>query len=179
MNYKSGNQKMALISLMSAITCIISPFSIMFPFSPVPFSFGTLAIYFGAIVLGCKSGLWSVSIYLLLGAVGIPVFSGFTGGIGRLLGPTGGYLIGYLFLAAICGFCADRCRGRKTILALGIVLGTVACYICGTCFYALQTRTSFVQALSIAVLPFLPGDLLKATVALFAGIEIRKRLTSV
>lgn len=167
---------MALISLMSAIICITAPFCITLPFSPVPFSLGTLAIYLSVIVLGCKSGLLSVTIYLLLGAVGLPVFSGFTGGIGKLLGPTGGYLIGYLFLAGICGFYADRCHGRKTMLALGIFLGTLACYTCGTCFYAFQTQTSLLQSFSVTVLPFLPGDLVKAVLGLVFGAQIRKRL---
>ena len=175
-NYKINAKEMALIGLMSAILCITAPFSIMLPFSPVPFSFGTLAVYLSAIILGFRPGVSSVIIYLLLGAVGVPVFSGFTGGIGRLLGPTGGYLIGYLFLAGICGFYADRYRGRKTILALGIFLGTLACYTCGVYFYAFQTQTSLFQSFSLTILPFLPGDLAKAILGLVLGTKIRKRL---
>lgn len=168
---------MALIGFMSAIICIIAPLSIPLPFSPVPLSLGTLAVYLSAMILGCRSGLLSVTIYLLLGAVGLPVFSGFSGGVGILLGPTGGYLIGYLLLAGICGFCADRCGGRKRVLALGILLGTFVCYICGTCFYVLQTQASLLQALSVTVLPFLPLDLIKAVLGVILGAQLRKRLT--
>ena len=90
-------QHMALIGLMTAILCLIAPVSILLPISPVPVSLGTLAIYFVSLVLGRKKSVICVSLYLLLGFAGLPVFTGFTGGVGKLLGPTGGYMIGYLF----------------------------------------------------------------------------------
>ena len=88
-------KQLTLVGVMTAVTCILGPFSIPLPFSPVPISFTNLAVYLTVYVLGMKFGTISFITYLLLGAVGLPVFSAFTGGIGKLAGPTGGYLIGY------------------------------------------------------------------------------------
>ena len=82
---------MALIGVMAAVTCILGPLSV--PIGQIPISLTNLVIYFTVFVLGIWAGTGSYGIYLLLGAVGLPVFSGFAGGLGKLLGPTGGYLI--------------------------------------------------------------------------------------
>lgn len=97
-------KRMALIGVMTAVTCILGPFSIPLPFSPVPISFTNLAIYLAAYVLGMKACTISYLIYMLLGMVGVPVFSGFTAGVGKLAGPTGGYLVGFILMALIVGF---------------------------------------------------------------------------
>ena len=97
-------KQLALTGLMSAVICILGPISMNIPISPVPVSLGLLAIYFVLSVLGMKLGTLSVAIYILLGLVGLPVFTGFTGGPGKLFGPTGGYIVGYIFMALICGF---------------------------------------------------------------------------
>ena len=87
--------QMALIAVMAAITCILGPLSIPIPISPVPISLTNLAIYLTVCLLGWKFGTISYLIYLLIGIAGLPVFSGFSSGFAKLLGPTGGYLIGY------------------------------------------------------------------------------------
>lgn len=171
-----NTKQMALISLMTAIICILAPFSIVLPISPVPISLGTLAIYFVLTVLGMKRGLISIALYLLLGLIGLPVFSGFMGGVGKLLGPTGGYLIGYLFMAFICGFFADRWHNHILINILGMILGTIVCYLFGTLWLAYQTNLTFISALATAVLPFIPGDIIKIAVATTIGYQVRKRL---
>lgn len=167
---------MTLMGLMTAVICVIAPFSLNIPLSPVPISLGTLAIYFVVTVLGMKRGTASTMIYLLLGLVGIPVFSNFTGGIGKLFGPTGGYLIGYLFLAVICGFFADKWLGNHILRFSGMLLGTAVCYLFGTVWLAHQSSMTFFQALFTAVVPFLPGDVLKLILAMIAGHHVRKRL---
>ena len=85
------------IALMTAVICVISPFAIAIPVSPVPISLATFAIYLTVIILGWEDGTISVLVYVLLGFAGAPVFTGFTGGAGKVLGPTGGYIIGYIF----------------------------------------------------------------------------------
>ena len=97
-------QDLTLIALMAALTCILGPMSITLPFTPVPISFTNLVIYFAVMVIGMKRGTISYLVYLLIGAVGLPVFSGFSGGLAKLAGPTGGYLVGFIFLALISGF---------------------------------------------------------------------------
>lgn len=96
---------LTLTALMAAMLCVLGPLSI--PIGPVPLSLATLVIYLSVYLLGWKWGLVSVVVYLLVGMSGVPVFSGFGGGLGRLLGPTGGYLIGYLPLAALSGLGCD------------------------------------------------------------------------
>ena len=104
----------ALIGLMTAVICVISPFSIPIPISPVPITLSIFAIYLSLFALGMTKGFLSCVIYLCLGLAGVPVFAGFTCGAGKLLGPTGGYLLGYLFLALIAGFFIER-FGNKCI----------------------------------------------------------------
>ena len=97
---KSTIYNMATCAIMAAVMCVLGPLSI--PVGPVPISLLTLAIYLAAYVLGAKGTTLSVCIYILLGAVGLPVFSGAAGGLAKIAGPTGGYILGYLFLAFIC-----------------------------------------------------------------------------
>lgn len=90
---------LCVTALFAAILAVLSPLSIPLPFTPVPLSLGTFAVYLAAAAGGVRWGTLSVAVYLLLGAVGIPVFAGYSGGLQVLVGPTGGYLIGYLPLA--------------------------------------------------------------------------------
>ena len=94
-------QKLTLTALMAALLCIAGP--IVIPIGMVPMSFANMAIYLTIILLDKKQAITSTAIYLLIGLTGIPVFSGFSGGAGKLFGPTGGYLIGYLFLCWLAG----------------------------------------------------------------------------
>ena len=168
---------MAVIALMAAVICVLGPLSLAIPVSPVPISLANLAILFTAYVLGAKRGAVSVLIYLLLGLVGLPVFSGFSGGAGKLLGPTGGYLIGYLFLAVIAGLFIERSANRG-LHFLGMCLGTAVLYVFGTAWLARVAGMSFSAALGAGVIPFIPGDLAKMVIVLIVGPEIRKRLTA-
>lgn len=169
-------RQMALIGLMTAVICIIAPFSLVLPISPVPISMGTLAIYFVIYVLGMKRGTLSLLLYILLGLAGLPVFTNFTGGVGKLFGPTGGYFLGYLFLALISGFFIDRWSNNAIICFLGMVLGTLVCYLFGTAWLSYQASLTFFQALAAGVLPFIPGDLVKLILAMVLGIQVRKRV---
>jgi biotin transport system substrate-specific component len=184
------------IALFSALLCIISPFAIVFPFSPVPVSLSTLMLYLSVYILGMRNAVISCGIYLLIGSVGIPVFSGFTGGIGKVLGPTGGYLIGYLFLVFISGWFVEKwslgnaqnaiCGSNNydngkfyikyIVQGLGMILGTVVCYLFGSVWIAYQAGMDFLVALGIGTIPFIPGDVLKIFIGIFAGNAVRRRL---
>lgn len=172
----SGAARIALVGLMAAVICILSPWTIPLPVSPVPLSLATLAIYFTVYVLGAKLGTLSTLIYILLGFVGLPVFSGFSAGPAKLLGPTGGYIIGYLFMALICGFFIDRFLNKIYMCFFGMVLGTAVLYAFGTAWLMYQGHLSLTAALTAAVIPFLPGDLVKIIIVMLLGPVIRKRL---
>lgn len=167
-------KQMALIGVMTAVTCILGPLSIPLPISPVPISFTVLAVFLTAYVLGPKLGTISYLIYLLLGMVGLPIFSGFTGGIGKLAGPTGGYLIGFILMTPIVGWFIEHFNAKLVPSFIGMILGTIVCYIFGTIWLAYQTSMTFIEALSIGVLPYIPGDLVKMVIAVILGTQLRK-----
>lgn len=177
-NTNKKTSTIALIGVMAAVTCVLGPLSIPLPVSPVPISLTNFAIYMAVYVLGMKKGTVSYLIYLLIGFVGIPVFSAFTGGPAKLLGPTGGYLIGFIFMALICGFFIDKWCSRMYMCFLGMVVGTAVCYLFGTVWLAYQAGMGFGAALGAGVIPFLPGDFAKMIIAMLIGPQIRKRLIS-
>ena len=176
MNKKLDLKAMTLIALMTAVCCILSPFSISIGISPVPITLGTFTIYLLLLILGLKKGLISVLLYLLIGLVGLPVFSGFSGGAGKLFGPTGGYLVGYIFLAIIAGFFIDKWANKWYLCFPGMILGTAALYLFGTVWLAFQQKLSFYAALWAAVIPYIPVDLIKMALAVAIGIPVRKAL---
>ena len=166
-------RNLTLIGLMTAILCILGPFSIPIPVSPVPLSLTNFAVYITVYTLGMKSGTLSVLVYLCLGTAGLPVFSSFSGGLGKLAGPTGGYLIGFIFLALIQGFLMKAFPGKNTAAVIGMILGMAVCYLFGTAWLAIQMGLTFPAALSIGVLPYLPGDGVKIIIAAIAGPKLR------
>lgn len=170
---KISNRQMAVIALMTALMCILGPMSI--PIGTVPISFTNLAIYITAYLLGAKLGGISYSIYLLIGMAGLPVFSGFSGGPAKLAGPTGGYLIGFLFTAIISGVFIQKGRG-KSISVLGMVLGTLVAYIFGTIWFVIQAECTVMYALTVCVFPFLIADGLKIIAASKIGPLIQDAL---
>ena len=169
-------KQITLAGLMTAVFCLLGPLSLNIPISPVPISLVMLALYFVTSVLGMKLGTFSVLAYILLGLAGLPVFTGFTGGAGKLLGPTGGYIIGYIFMALICGFFVDKWGNRLIMEILGMVLGTAVCYLFGTVWLAYLASYTFYQALAAGVLPYIPLDAVKLAIALLVGRQIRARI---
>lgn len=170
-----NTKTIAIIGVMTAVICIMGPLALTLPVSPVPISLGTLAIYFTPYVLGMKRGMISCCVYLLIGLVGLPVFTGFSSGPAKLLGPTGGYLIGYIFMALICGFVIDR-TNKIPVCFFGMLLATAVLYLFGTVWLAYQASMTFREALMAGVIPFIPGDLAKIVIAMFVGPQIKKRL---
>lgn len=173
---KNSTYEMVLIALMTAVTCILAPMSIQLP-GGVPISLTNFVIYLTVFLLGWKKGTISYCIYLLIGMIGLPVFSGFTGGLGKLAGPTGGYLIGFIFMAVISGYFIEAFPKRIHMYVIGMILGTAIDYILGTAWFMMQTKMALGAALSACVLPFLIGDAIKIGVAAVSGPLLRKSLT--
>ena len=140
-------QDLTLIALMAALTCILGPMSITLPFTPVPISFTNLVIYFSIMVIGMKRGTISYLVYLLIGAVGLPVFSGFSG---------------------------EKFSNNVIMTAIGMVLGTAVTYAFGTIWLCAQMHLTFVQGLYAGVIPYLPGDAAKIVVAIIVGSAVKK-----
>lgn len=162
------------IGLVAAILSIIAPLSI--PIGPVPISFTNLIIYLGIFAIGKKKGLIAYLVYLAIGFIGLPVFSGFSGGPAKLFGPTGGYLFGFLFIFLVSGYFIEKDYKDKKNTAAAMILGTILCYFFGTVWLAIQTGMGIWPAFMAGVIPFILGDLIKIVFAAFAGEKIREGL---
>lgn len=171
-NQKIKTKQMVLIALMTAVTCVLGPLSVPLPFSPVPISLTNFAIFLAIFVLGMKNGTISFIIYLLLGAVGVPVFSSFRGGLQVLAGPTGGYLIGFIFLALIMGFALDHFDRKLVPTIIGMIIGMAVCYAFGTVWLAKLLSLSFKEGLMMGVIPYLAGDVAKIIIAAIVGPKL-------
>ena len=168
--------KLTSIGLFTAMLCILGPIAIILPFSPIPLSLGTLGVLLACLILGPKNGLFCTALYLLLGFVGLPIFTGFTGGVGKLLGPGGGYLVGYLFLAFVGGKLAQRLKKNTFLQALGLFTGMLLCYLFGSLWLAFQANLTLPKALLVGTVPYIPFDIIKIAVSLALARTVQGRL---
>lgn len=173
MGIKNRMNSMTLTALMTATMCILAPVSM--PIGAVPISLTNLVIYISVVLIGWKKATISYLVYLLIGLVGLPVFSSFTGGIGKLIGPTGGYLIGFIFIPIISGFFLEKFHNRL-LWIIGMLIGTIVTYAFGTFFLAKHMDIALIQALYIGVIPFIIGDIIKIIIAIVIAPIIKKRL---
>lgn len=150
-------------ALFAALTAVCSQIAV--PIGPVPINLATFSVFFAGALLGAKLGGLSQVVYVLLGAVGVPVFSMFRGGPGVLLGPTGGYIAGYVLAAWLVGFISERYGNRLPILALAMLAGFFTYMTTGTFWYMFSTNSGFGEACMVCVVPFIPGDILKMVLA--------------
>ena len=171
-------RSMVFMAIFAAILCVCAPFAVPLP-GLVPITLATFAVYLAGTILGGKRGMIAVIVYILLGAVGLPIFSGFDGGIAKLMGVTGGYIIGYIPLALITGIFADmKTRGHWTMV-IGMILGTVALYTFGTAWYMIFTGTALIPALLGCVVPFLIGDGIKIVCVTAIAMPLKSRLNAI
>lgn len=154
-----------MCGLFAALNAICAQIFIPLGFTPVPMNLGTLGVFLTGGLLGRKYGVISMSVYVLLGAAGIPVFSGFQGGIGILAGPTGGYIAGYILAVFIIGLILDKGYAKLTLRILSMIAGLTACYCLGTLWFMTSTGTGITAAFVSCVLPFLPADAVKILAA--------------
>ena len=157
-------KRMVYAALMASLTAAGAYIAI--PIGPVPIVMQNLFIMLAGLLLGGRWGLISVGVYLLAGAVGLPVFAGGTGGVGKFVGPTGGYLLGFAAAAYLIGLISESGRGRVAIDLLAMVAGTLIIYAFGVSWLKVVTGMSFSKALAVGMLPFLIGDALKIAAAI-------------
>lgn len=161
-------------ALFAALMCICGPLTV--PIGPVPVTLANMVIFFSAVILGAKGSVVSCVVYLLLGLVGLPVFSGFQGGIGKFAGPTGGFLVGYILVALIGGLIMQLSKCNIPLTIVGLILGTAASYTLGTIWFVILMDCEIGYALSVCVFPFIIIDLIKIVIATIVGKQIRKTL---
>jgi len=166
---------MIYIGMFAIILAICSWISI--PMA-IPFTLGTFGVFLTMLVLGGKRGTIAVMIYILLGLIGIPVFSGFRGGVGTLLGNTGGYILGYIILAILMWTVEKWARSNKWLQILSMVAGLFACYLCGTIwFLVLYTKNmehiGIWAVLGWCVFPYVIPDLIKLGLAYMLSKKLK------
>ena len=176
-NKKLTTYQMSVTALMAAVMCVLGPLTV--PIGAVPISLANFVICLTAWLLGPKFGTLSVAVYLLIGLVGVPVFSGYGAGIAKLAGPTGGYLVGYLLLAFIGGLFIEKSKGQPVVSGIGLVLGDAACYVLGTIWFMVLTGLDLPTSLTYCVIPYLPGDVIKIALAGLLTIQLDKRMPKI
>lgn len=156
-------QYLTLSALLCALLCVLS--QIQIPLPPVPISLSLLAVHLCGALLGWRWGTAAVGCYVFLGAVGVPVYAGFAGGVSVLLGPTGGFLFGYILCALAVGMMVEQLGFTRRTLLLSMATGTLLCYVTGTAWFMFTTGSALWGCLTVCVLPFIPADAIKIALA--------------
>ena len=166
-------------SLMAALICVGAYLTVPIPLGPVPLVLQNLFVFLAGLLLGSRWGLTSVGIYLLVGAIGLPVFVGGTGGLAHFLGPTGGYLFGFAAAAFVIGYLAERLRSQVVGDIVAVVAGLLTVFALGVPWLKAMTGMTWEKAFLVGMLPFLPGDALKAAAAVFLARAIRPMMKAI
>ena len=156
--------QLCFMALMAAVTCILAPLSI--PIGPIPISLTNLVVYFTVYVIGLKAGTCSYCLYVLLGVVGLPVFSGYVGG----------YIVGFVLMALIGGYVIEKTNRNMVLVIIAWIVGTMVDYALGTAWFAYVQHCTVGYALKVCVYPFIVFDLIKIVAATFLGKAVRYAL---
>ena len=173
---RSKTYDIVYIAVFAVIMAICSWISIP---AAVPFTLQTFGVFIAVGVLGGKRGSLSVLVFILLGAIGIPVFANFSGGIGVLAGPTGGYIIGFLF-SALLMWAMEKLPGKKSVMQIvSMIAGLIVCYAFGTAWFVIvygrmNGPIGFTAALASCVVPFIIPDIIKIALAYVLSRKLRK-----
>ena len=173
---RSKTYDIVYIAVFAVIMAICSWISIP---AAVPFTLQTFGVFIAVGVLGGKRGSLSVLVFILLGAIGIPVFANFSGGIGVLAGPTGGYIIGFLF-SALLMWAMEKLPGKKSVMQIVyMIAGLIVCYAFGTVWFVIvygrmNGPIGFTAALASCVVPFIIPDIIKIALAYVLSRKLRK-----
>ncbi len=160
-------------SLMAAM--IAAGAYLAIPIGPVPIVLQNLFVFLSGLLLGSRWGFACVAVYILVGACGLPIFSIGRGGIGHILGPTGGYLMGFLPAVYVIGLITEKTKQRVIIDVIAMVCGGIIIYACGVTWLKIITGMTLTKTLAVGMYPFIPGDALKIA----AAVPIAKALRPV
>lgn len=170
---KSSTKNLVMSGMFAAVLAVLSQISIPMP-SGVPVTLQIFAVALTGFVLGWKMGAVAVCIYVLIGTLGAPVFSGFSGGLGVLLGKTGGFLFGFPFMALLCGMGLHvKGRGKQGLLAAA---GLGVCHMFGSLQYSVLTGMPLPESVMLVSVPYLVKDAISVVLAYLAGTSLRKAL---
>ncbi|WP_036081216.1 biotin transporter BioY [Listeria cornellensis] len=169
-------KQLIINALFAVIIAILAQITI--PIGPIPLTGQTFAVGLAATILGARNATISVAVYIVLGAIGIPVFAGMTAGLGIIFGPTGGFIIGFLFNAYITGYLIEKTNFSMAYAIFANIIGSFVTLLFGVVWLKISGDLSWSTAFTAGAIPFIIPGILKATLAALAGIGIRKRLVS-
>lgn len=173
---KITTKELAIAAVLTAITCVLAPISI--PIGPVSISLGFFCVFLIGAMLPPHLAVLSVLVYIILGTVGVPVFTNFEGGFQKLIGPTGGFIAAYPFMALIISFSIVLFKRRNILsIVVGIILSIVVGYAFGTIWFVISTGSTVKNALMLCVTPFILVDLIKMVCATAFSLAISKALS--
>ena len=173
----TSTKKLALCAVFAALTAVCS--QIQIPLAVIPINLALFSVHLCAALTEKRYAALSMTVYLLMGLVGLPVFVGFQGGAGVLFGRTGGYIIGYVASAYVTALLMEKLGRAWWQAALFMALGVLACYTLGTAWYMVLTKSPLWLSLSYCVFPFLPGDAVKIALAVLLAGRLEKPLKRV
>jgi biotin transport system substrate-specific component len=174
-----NTQNLVLIALFAAITAVVAPFSIPLPFAQVPLSLSVFAVFLCGAVLDKYSAFFAQTVYVLLGAFGLPIFAGFTGGLGVIAGKTGGYIFAYAFMAFIIALILEKAGKNYITYAIAMILSLVICYLFGVVWLDFVTKIGFYKAFIFGAVPFIPFDIAKALICALVAVAVNKSIKRV
>lgn len=160
-----------LSSLMAALMAVGAYIHI--PIGPVPIVLTNLFVLLSGLLLGSRWGLTGAALYVLLGAIGLPVFYGGKGGLAHLFGPTGGYLFGFMIASWTTGLISERFNHILISEIFAVIIGSLLIYVFGISWLKIVTQMTFYKTLTVGMLPFLPGDTIKAIMAIIIARAIK------
>lgn len=176
MNKTNKIRSMVMTALFAALLVVLSFISIPLPFSTVPITGQTLGIMLIGSILGPIEAAGAVIVYLLLGAVGLPVFAGGHSGLGVLFGPTGGFLFSFIFAAIVISLLKGDGKKALRLALANTIGGIIVVYLIGVPWLSFMIKVSLTKALAIGALPYLPLDIIKVVFAVIIAVAVNRRL---
>lgn len=178
MNSKNKTMQLVAVAMCTAVIAVLSQITIPTPFN-VPVTLQTFAVAFVGYLLGWKGGAISALVYMLLGAVGVPVFAGWSGGLSFVSSPSGGFIYGFIPMALLCGlgskFCSDKISGKVLAVILGAA-GLASCHLLGVIQFSFVAHMSLAKSFLTVSVPFIVKDLVSIAAAYILSVEVISRL---
>lgn len=176
MNVTKKNKNLIFSAIFTSMMIICAQISIPLPFTPVPINLTLIPVFVISVLMPLRYAVLSQLLYIFMGIIGLPVFANFSSGVWHVLGPTGGFILGFIEIVIIVYIFAQKSKGQYIGYILGMITGLLCCYLTGVFWFMFITHTGFVPALLMCVVPFVFGDILKIILALFVSLRIKKSI---
>lgn len=170
-------KEITLVGMCAALMAIFSQLSIPLPFTSVPVTLQVFGLVILAVIVGAKIGTLSLIVYTIIGAIGLPVFANFHSGFGVILGPTGGYIIGFIIMAFLIGYVSSK--ENKILLFAASYIGVIIDLVLGTIQLKIVTGMTINAALIAGLYPFILKDLIIVSISVIIGLRVKKSVSNI